>query len=291
MSASLILESTDVLAFSLQLERHQVPRSDGEEETRTCHPAFLSKQKQGNTGSGHVSEGTLETAPFSGGGKAAEAWGGGGQFQIAGLNPPRGDFDVCWSELGRGGGLTPAHDVGISDAERRRRRSASRPGTASGRGREARQASPNPVCGPREKQRLPAPAQDTVLVRVWGDAAKKRGVGGVEVPPALPEEEDPRPARCRSQEGMGGSGRRAQGKCGGFWVSKQEEPQSRRSPTPGKGPGSPATSTRSPDAPGAPPACEKTEHRSLTTASSPAPAPPSHFPPATAAAAALGMIH
>lgn len=59
----------------------------------------------------------------------------------------------------------------------------------------------------------------------------------------------------------------------------------------GRGPGSRDPSP-SPDAPQGPVGMrEKTEYKSLTTASSPAPAPPSHFPPATAAAAALGMIH
>lgn len=59
-----------------------------------------------------------------------------------------------------------------------------------------------------------------------------------------------------------------------------------------RGPGRPCTSPPPPPPPGPGRRAPHSARQSLTTASSPAPAPPSHFPPATAAtAAALGMIH
>lgn len=54
-------------------------------------------------------------------------------------------------------------------------------------------------------------------------------------------------------------------------------------------PGRPCASPPPPPPPGPSRRAPHSARQSLTTASSPAPAPPSHFPPATAAA--LGMIH
>lgn len=115
---------------------------------------------------------------------------------------------------------------------------------------------------------------------------------GMEVSPALPEGEGPRTDGCRSQEEVGEVGPEHKGKCGSEWMRKQEEPQSRRPPPWGEGPARappPLLLPRRPQGPAG--VREKTEYKLLTTASFPAPAPPSHFPPATAAAAALGMIH
>ena len=103
----------------------------------------------------------------------------------------------------------------------------------------------------------------------------------------------PGPTTTKARKGGGGGKRErsTRGKWGGGREErKQEEPQSCRPPA-GRGPGCRDPSP-SPNAPQGPVGMrEKTEYKSLTTASSPAPAPPSHFPPATAAAAALGMIH
>ena len=160
--------------------------------------------------------------------------------------------------------------------------------------------SPNPECRPRKEQGLPPGPLATGfffsffpsrLLSIIGPSATSRVK---EVPPALSGRGRP-PARQPPKPGkeMGvGSGNGAQG--GSEAAGGREEtgraPVLPASPA-GRGPGSRDPSP-SPDAPQSPVGKrEKTEYKSLTTASSPAPAPPSHFPPATAATAALGMIH
>lgn len=178
----------------------------------------------------------------------------------------------------------------VSESRGRERRSAGTPGTHATEGAgEPRRTSPEPVSRPREGQGLPSPPPDTVAVFRRGrrsgssrgrDSFRSSGRGRP-------------PARRPPKPGRGGGkwepGTREVRRRAGEETGRAPVPPA---PTPGAGARlarHPSPSPRRPQGPAG--VREKTEYKSLTTASSPAPAPPSHFPPATAAAAALGMIH
>lgn len=116
---------------------------------------------------------------------------------------------------------------------------------------------------------LPAPVPHPLRgKRKWGT----RGLDGAMVKPGQEGTREPRPA----------SPRRAP-----FRLGILRGPRARGAGS--RGPGRPCASPPPPPPPGPGRRAPHSARQSLTTASSPAPAPPSHFPPATAAV--LGMIH
>lgn len=180
-------------------------------------------------------------------------------------------------KLRRGSGLTAAHDVGTLETGNAGREHRQRIGPERLRG-----ASPPRTQTPRGA----GPSSPTLGVFYPLPFSGEVGAAALEVPPALPEEESPRPDGRRSQEGVGGSGNRAEGE-----VRRRAGKETGRAPVPpasptGRGPGSRAPSP-SPDAPRAPPACERKQntnhlqrhrllrrHRPVTSPPQPPPLPP-----------------
>lgn len=151
------------------------------------------------------------------------------------------------------------------------------------------------MCGPRKGQGLRPPPSGIVFfppLLNFGRGGEPVGAGSRFLR-LFRKGKAPGCMGAEARKEWGEAGAQHKGKCGGERVRKQEEPQSRLPPPRGEGPAlappPPLPLPRRPPGPAG--VREKTEYKSLTTASSPAPAPPSQIPPATAAAAALGMIH
>ena len=232
--------------------------------------------------------GTRESAPLLAAERLEGTEAGGGDVREAGLDAQNWAFNSCSGKLGRGSGLTLAHEVGISETGGR-----ARPGTqAAKRAREAPGCEPEPrVQTPREagpsspaaEHRGFPPTHTPFSYRTRRRSGSSRvrgssGHSGRERPPARQRPKPGRGGRKREPNTRGSAAASGRG--------------NRKSPSPARLPlGARARLARppppSPDAPKAPPACERKQntnhlqrhrllrrHRPVTSPPQPPPLPP-----------------